>query len=87
MLITPRLGIFSMNVIVPHNGEWANPHSEPDGSVAPWNYFAGVVIGIFFVACGMLSLIRYWRSAARRKFAESRGMEKPDPWDAYWGWQ
>lgn len=41
-------GMFSLNVRVPHNGEWKT-HLEPDGSVPPKNWF-GIVIAMVVVA-------------------------------------
>jgi hypothetical protein len=76
-----------MNVSIPHNGLLESPHKEPDGSEAPFYYFAGIVIAIFLVACGMVSLIRYWRWSARSKYAIQRGVDLPDPWKGFWGWQ
>ncbi|ORY26334.1 hypothetical protein BCR39DRAFT_498322 [Naematelia encephala] len=78
-------GLFSMNIRIPHNGD-RYTHLEPDGSLSPFNYFAGIVIGIFLVACGMVTLIRYWRWLARVKWAGLRGETVPRPWDGYWGW-
>jgi magnesium transporter len=80
-------GLFSMNVHIPHNGEAEAPHKEPDGSESPFFWFIGIVITIFLVACSMVSLIRYWRWAARRKWAGVRGAEVPGLWDGYWGWK
>lgn len=80
--------MLSMNIHGPRNGDQADStHREPDGSIAPFNYFAGTVVVIFLAACCMLSLIRYWRWTARKKFAGFRNVELPDAWKGYWGWE
>ncbi len=77
-----------MNVRAPRNGDVNDKkHREPDGTQAPFNYFAGTVILIFLVACGMVSTIRYWRWVARRKFGRVRGTKLPGYWEGYWGWE
>lgn len=84
------IGLFSMNVNVPHNGWKQCPtHNlcEPDGSLAPFNYFAAIVTGIALVACCMVSIIRWWRWNARKKFGRLRGVEVPSAWDGFWGWE
>ncbi|OWZ60459.1 cation transporter [Cryptococcus neoformans c45] len=83
-------GLFSMNVYVPHNGWIHCPTDtlcEPDGSMSPFNYFAAIVIGIALVACCMVSVIRWWRWDARKKFGRLRGVELPNAWDGFWGWE
>ncbi|WWC89067.1 uncharacterized protein L201_003985 [Kwoniella dendrophila CBS 6074] len=81
------LSLFSMNANVPHNGEkGADGNRHADGTESPLYYFAGIVIGIFLVACCMLAIIRYWRWLARKKFARLRGAEIPEFWDGFWGW-
>ncbi|OXH76108.1 cation transporter [Cryptococcus neoformans] len=83
-------GLFSMNVYVPHNGWIHCPTDtlcEPDGSMSPFNYFAAIVIGIALVACCMVSVIRWWRWGARKKFGRLRGVELPNAWDGFWGWE
>jgi magnesium transporter len=79
--------MFSMNVHIPNNGQEENPHQEPDGAESPFNVFGIVVVGIAVVGFVMVSLIRYWRWVARRKWAGVRGAEVPDWWDGYWGWK
>ena len=77
-----------MNIRTPRNGDVNDTsHREPDGSISPFNYFAGTVVVIFLVACGMVSVIRYWRWAARRKWASKRGVRLPQIWQGYWGWE
>lgn len=79
-----------MNVYVPHNGWIHCPTDtlcEPDGSMSPFNYFAAIVIGIALVACCMVSVIRWWRWDARKKFGRLRGVELPNAWDGFWGWE
>ena len=76
-----------MNIHVPHNGDADDKHREADGSMAPLNWFAGIVVLIFLVGCGMVMLIRYWRYTARVKWASVRGEGVPDFWKAFWGWQ
>lgn len=83
-------GLFSINVHVPHNGWIDCPTDtlcEPDGSMSPFNYFAAIVIGIALVACCMVSVIRWWRWDARKKFGRLRGIELPNAWDGFWGWE
>ncbi|WWD17006.1 hypothetical protein CI109_101442 [Kwoniella shandongensis] len=80
------LGLFSMNIHIPHNGVAEAPHKEPDGSQSPFNYFGGIVVAIFLVACGMTMIIRYWRWLARKKWGKLRGVEVPEFWEAFWGW-
>ena len=63
------------------------PHNVVHSYLAPFNWFAAVLILIFTVACVMVSLIRYWRWLARRKFATMRARELPSMWDGYWGWR
>ncbi|EIW66008.1 hypothetical protein TREMEDRAFT_35729, partial [Tremella mesenterica DSM 1558] len=48
------IGAFSMNIHVPRNGSLASPHREPDGSIAPYNVFACVVVAIFLIGCAMV---------------------------------
>ncbi|WVN85663.1 uncharacterized protein L203_100812 [Cryptococcus depauperatus CBS 7841] len=76
------ISLFSTNVNVPHNTR----QREPNDSVAPFNFFAGIVVGIFIVACCLVTIIRYWRWLARKKFAKLRGTELPGFWNEYWGW-
>lgn len=86
----PSTGLFSINVHVPHNGWIDCPTDtlcEPDGSMSPFNYFAAIVIGIALVACCMVSVIRWWRWDARKKFGRLRGIELPNAWDGFWGWE
>jgi Mg2+ and Co2+ transporter CorA len=80
------IGMFSMNIKVPHNGLREGTHLEPDGSVAPHNYFAGICVGIFFIGCGLVLVVRWWRWLARKKWTELRGGELPPTWDGFWGW-
>ncbi|WVQ79655.1 hypothetical protein IAT38_001755 [Cryptococcus sp. DSM 104549] len=79
--------IMSINAHTPHNG-WIGSDTlrEPDGSMAPFNWFAAMVVWIFLVACVMVSIIRYWRWLARKKFGAQRGLEMPSFWEGYWGW-
>lgn len=57
-----------MNARVPHNGLWeSDTRKEPDGSRSPFNFFAGIVVALFLVMCGLVSMIRYWRWQARVK--------------------
>ncbi|RXK39912.1 hypothetical protein M231_02846 [Tremella mesenterica] len=80
------IGAFSMNIHVPRNGSLASPHREPDGSIAPYNVFACVVVAIFLIGCAMVLQIRYWRYAARTKWAARRQTGVPGFWSAFWGW-
>ena len=76
-----------MNIHLPQNGAAGNKgHLEPDGARAPFNLFGIVLAGIFLAACGMLTLIRWWRWEARRKFAGLRQSEVPSFKEGYWGW-
>ncbi|WVR06776.1 hypothetical protein IAU60_003811 [Kwoniella sp. DSM 27419] len=81
------ISLFSQNVRVPSNGISSDDHTEEDGSEPPFGYFAGIVVGIFFVACAMLAIIRYWRWLARKKWSRLRGTDVPDFWDGFWGWR
>ncbi|WWC69892.1 uncharacterized protein I206_103835 [Kwoniella pini CBS 10737] len=82
------LGLFSMNVTVPHNGDPdQDGHAESNGTPSPLYYFAGIVIGIFLVACVMLTIIRYWRWLARKKWSSLRGADVPEFWEGFWGWR
>lgn len=81
------IGMFSMNVNLPHNGGHDDPPLRPDGSHFPYNWFIAIVIIIFFVACGLLCVIRYWRWAARKKWTALRGGDIPSTWNGYWGWE
>lgn len=77
-----------MNIHIPQNGDATSDlHKEADGSESPFGYFAGILIGIFLVGCGMVTLIRYWRWRARQKWNRIRGAETPAFWDGFWGWQ
>lgn len=77
-----------MNIHGPRNGAAGDPkHRESDGSEAPFGYFAGACVVIFLVACGMVSVIRYWRWAARVKWGAKRGSQVPRVWEGYWGWE
>ncbi|WRT66670.1 uncharacterized protein IL334_003630 [Kwoniella shivajii] len=81
------LSLFSMNANVPHNGDAdADSHEEANGSQSPFGYFAGIVIAIFLVACVMVTVIRYWRWLARKKWSSLRGAELPEFWQGFWGW-
>ncbi|OCF43050.1 hypothetical protein I317_03143 [Kwoniella heveanensis CBS 569] len=81
-------GLFSMNVRRPQNGDpTRDDHRESDGSMAPFNYFAAIVVGIFLVACCMVAIIRYWRWLARKKWSRLRGADIPDFWEGFWGWR
>jgi hypothetical protein len=75
-----------MNVHVPHN--LAPEDREALGIAGPQrhNYFAGVVVGVFLVACGLVTMIRWWRWKARVKWSRRRGVEVPNAWDGFWGW-
>ncbi|WWC62205.1 uncharacterized protein I303_104800 [Kwoniella dejecticola CBS 10117] len=82
------LGLFSMNANVPHNGDAdMDGHAHTDGTPSPLGYFAGIVVGIFLVACVMLTIIRYWRWLARKKWSNLRGAEVPEFWEGFWGWR
>lgn len=35
----------------------------------------------------MVSVIRWWRWNARKKFGRLRGVELPSAWDGFWGWE
>lgn len=85
------LGLFSMNVRVPHNGvhpapEGMREYRQPDGSLAPFNWFIVIVFVITVVALGVFGIIRYWRWLARKKWTLRRGGELPSEWDGFWGW-
>ncbi|CAK9781178.1 hypothetical protein CC85DRAFT_266265 [Cutaneotrichosporon oleaginosum] len=78
---------FSLNVHVPHNHI---PEENEEGIMPrhPRNYyFAGVVIGVFLVACTLVTVIRWWRWKARVKWSRIRGVEVPRAWDGFWGWE
>ncbi|WVQ75660.1 hypothetical protein IAR50_005289 [Cryptococcus sp. DSM 104548] len=79
--------LFSMNPNVPHNG-WngSDQLKEEDGTTSPLNYFGAIVVAIILVACTMMTIIRYWRWLARKKFGKQRGVELPEFWDGFWGW-
>lgn len=76
---------FGMNVHVPHNGDPDNGHLETDGSTAPLNWFAGITVFLFFVTCGVVFTVRWWRWVARVKWAKLRGESVPSTWDGFWG--
>lgn len=77
-----------MNVSVPHNGASLDkPHAEEDGSQSPFNWFIGIVAASFVIACFMVTIIRYWRWTARRKWARIRGEPVPPFSRGFWGWE
>lgn len=86
------LGLFSMNVSAPNNGMSDPPdgieeHRQPDGSLAPFNWFIIIVFVIVLIALGVLGIIRYWRWLARKKWTKRRGGQLPGEWDGFWGWR
>lgn len=87
--------MFSINVRIPTNGSRDVETSDitgltgkltADGHVAPFNMFICICIGVFIIACLMVSLVRYWRWHARVKQARRRGTDLPTAWSGYWGW-
>lgn len=76
-----------MNVRVPHNRK--PPTDDSDEGPPPYylNYFAGVCVGVFLVACCLVFVIRWWRWKAREKWSKLRGVEVPSAWDGFWGWE
>lgn len=78
--------MFSMNVHIPRNKRPGDGPPLPNGAISPFNYFAGIVVAIFLVACCMVTVIRWWRWKARQKWAGIRKAEVPDWWEGYWGW-
>ncbi|ORX35589.1 hypothetical protein BD324DRAFT_630759 [Kockovaella imperatae] len=84
------IGCCSMNVSLPHNGEYQgvlNNHIEPNGGIAPFNYFYGVCSAVVLLSCVVVILIRYWRWQARVKRAHMRGADLPPTWRGFWGWE
>lgn len=85
-------GMMSLNVHVPHNGmsdppDGIDTHREPDDTLAPFNWFIGIVFFICLIALGVLFIIRYWRWVARKKWTKRRGGDLPSNWDGFWGLQ
>lgn len=81
--------IFSMNVRVPHNGEQdsINYEAPDDGTIGHYYAFAGILVAVFVVAATMVSMVRYWRYLAKRKWGKVRGAEVQAGWGTYWGLQ
>lgn len=72
-----------MNVRVPHNRKDKEDGPPP---YKYYTYFAGVCVGVFLVACGLVFVIRWWRWKAREKWSKKRGVAVPNAWDGFWGW-
>lgn len=79
-------GLFSMNARVPCNGDWENK-ANALGEPAGYGWFAGICVAVFFVACVLVFVIRWWRWVARKRWTRLRGGELPAFWDGFWGWQ
>lgn len=63
------VGLFSMNVRVPQNGDpTSHNHKESDGSQSPFNFFYSIVAGTVLIATGVFLLVRYWRWQAKQKW-------------------
>ncbi|TXT09019.1 hypothetical protein VHUM_02493 [Vanrija humicola] len=80
------VGMFSMNVHLPANGDREH-HRRADGSQAPFNIFGIIVAGTFVISCAVVLLIRYWRYRARCKWSQIRGVDVPEAWSVFWGWE
>ena len=59
----------------------------PPGAPYHLYWFAGIVIFMFFVICGLVAILRWWRWAARVKRTKKRGADVPSTWDGYWGFR
>jgi magnesium transporter len=79
------LGCFSLNIRIPRDGD--QDHLDENGNPAGFTTFGCIVGAVFLVSFGMVTLIRWWRWNARKKFSKRRGVEVPSEWDGYWGWK
>ncbi|KAL1411370.1 hypothetical protein Q8F55_002326 [Vanrija albida] len=80
------VGMFSMNIHIPTNGD-RKTHLRADGSRSPFNIFGLIVAGTVLITCCLVLLIRYWRYRARKKWSQVRGIDVPEAWSAFWGWE
>lgn len=78
-------GLLGMNVRVPRDGD--ADHLDENGNLAGYNAFEITTVIVFFIVCGIVSLVRWWRWTARRDNAAKRGVEVPSNWEGYWGWR
>jgi Mg2+ and Co2+ transporter CorA len=78
-------GLFSMNVYRPSNGD-QDEHLGADGKPAGFGWFAGIVVMVFVIACGLATIVRWWRWVARKKWTRRRGGKLPSEWAGFWGW-
>lgn len=82
------LGLFSLNVRVPHHGEQAAIEYEPiPGEDSPYWYFLMVIGFMFLFAACVATTVRYLRWKARTDLDKKRGRDSAEFWDAYWGWK